>query len=85
LVANNLLSRIVKYEVFLKVKTFVFLEKKVSQTYILLLSQIRWSLLRKQRCRNFFARIFRNFTQIFGKSKLLGVRFPLNSCTIARH
>jgi len=63
-----------KHEVFLEVKKFDFLEKKVSQTYIVVFSQNHWSLSRKQSCRNFCTRIIRNFARIYDNSKLLEVR-----------
>jgi len=34
------------------------------------------SLNKKQRCRNFRARIFRDFARIFDKSKYMGMRLP---------
>jgi len=48
------------------------LEKKIEvRFFYYLFSQPYWSLNRKQRCRNVWARIFRD-ARIFDKSKLLG-------------
>jgi len=48
-------------------RNFFWRKRSQSDFSILLFCQTHWSLSRKQRCRNFCARIFRDFARIFDK------------------
>jgi len=65
----------------LELKIFVFIGEKMSVRllYYLIQSHSLITLQKAKRCRNFCARIFRNFARSFDKSELLEMRLPLSS------